>query len=149
MKIVNNLFLVSISCLLSSNILAQNLTEHQWENRILIIHTTDKNSDLYQKQIHEFTNTHEDLKDRKMVIYLVVNKQYQLIDYVNDKQGEWRNINGKFKGISFKNHSFKIALIGLDGRVKLEKEEILEKSELFQIIDSMPMRADELRNREK
>ena len=39
-----------------------------------------------------------------------------------------------------------MVLIGLDGGVKLEKQEVLSMKELFSIIDAMPMRANELRN---
>ena len=38
-------------------------------------------------------------------------------------------------------------LIGLDGGIKLEQTTILKKKELFRIIDSMPMRMEELRIR--
>jgi len=38
-------------------------------------------------------------------------------------------------------------LIGLDGGVKLKETEVLKKEDLFSIIDSMPMRLREIRQK--
>ena len=44
---------------------------------------------------------------------------------------------------------FKIELIGLDGRVKLNTTELLTTEALFAKIDSMPMRQQELKDHRK
>jgi hypothetical protein len=44
------------------------------------------------------------------------------------------------------NEAFEIILIGLDGGIKLRKNDIVSREELFSIIDAMPMRRNEMRN---
>ena len=46
-----------------------------------------------------------------------------------------------------KKEEFTFILIGLDGGIKLTKTEVLESSDLFSIIDAMPVRSSELRNK--
>lgn len=45
------------------------------------------------------------------------------------------------------NTPFSVTLIGLDGGIKLETTEILKRKELYRIIDSMPMRRSEIKNK--
>ena len=42
---------------------------------------------------------------------------------------------------------FEVILLGLDGGVKLERDEEIPLAELFRVIDAMPMRASEMRNK--
>ncbi|MEM9823617.1 MAG: DUF4174 domain-containing protein [Bacteroidota bacterium] len=44
---------------------------------------------------------------------------------------------------------FEVLLLGLDGGVKLQQPEVLSCTELFAIIDRMPMRRQELRRRKQ
>ena len=43
--------------------------------------------------------------------------------------------------------SFRVVLIGKDGGVKLRQEEPISVADLFALIDSMPMRKQEMRQR--
>ena len=45
-----------------------------------------------------------------------------------------------------KKEHFEIILIGLDGRIKRQQTEILTEEDLFKIIDTMPMRKNEMKN---
>ncbi len=125
----------------------QNLKDHTWENRILIVKTHDAQSSKYQKQLKEFDNSVKGLNDRKLIVYQIIGSRYMLKDYGNSNQEETGELSSNLtKEILNEAYDFEIILIGLDGGVKLQKTEVVLKEELFSIIDSMPMRKSELKN---
>ena len=46
----------------------------------------------------------------------------------------------------FQPGGFRIVLVGKDGGIKLEQEEVLDPETLFSLIDGMPMRRNEMAN---
>ena len=128
------------------NAQGQHLEEHQWKNRVLIVKTSDAESTEYNEQLEEFDQSPEGFHDRKLILYKVVNGDFTLSDF---SEGEF-NDSGKVsqdvtEDILDKEENFEIILIGLDGGVKLRQSEILKKEELFDTIDSMPMRQKEMK----
>ncbi|NNK75467.1 MAG: DUF4174 domain-containing protein, partial [Maribacter sp.] len=80
------------------------------------------------------------------IIYKITNDEFSSINYITNK-----TIYGKVsKEINEKilneNQNFELVLIGLDGIIKLKRNEILTTDDLFSIIDSMPMRKYKLKN---
>lgn len=133
------LFIVTLSSF------AQNLNTHKWKNRILIIQSNTGNNPYYQSQLEEFKNTKNDFKERKLVLYTILNNQYKKTDYTKNTTNEnWLTTDLFHKNTLDKKDNFKILLIGLDGGIKLNQNHILKKNELLNLIDAMPMRAAEL-----
>ena len=145
-----SLFLIIMGCASFVNVNGQNLEKHTWKNRILVIKTSDRSSEIYQKQIKEFENAADELKVRKFVIYKISGDDYEMIDFTNPKWNESGKIAGKPIGTSLTDKdNFEVILIGLDGGVKLRQTEILRKEALFNIVDAMPMRRNEINRNEK
>jgi len=117
---------------------AQELTEFKWKKRILLL--LDTKNDLHTRnlQLNKFDGRYNEMTERDLVL-LVYNGMEVL-----DKDGIITNINpenvtyGDFQGI---------LLIGKDGDVKLRKKYIVEANEIFDLIDQMPMRRSEMKNR--
>lgn len=129
---------------IAMNTQSQDLSSHQWENRLILILTDDSNSTIYQEQIEELHSDQEGLEDRKLVIYTVMPNQFRLEDFEN---GGWIQSGILYSEYKKSEESFEILLIGLDGGVKLRQSEFLSNEDLFDRIDRMPMRRNELRNR--
>lgn len=126
----------------------QNLEQHRWKNRILIIQTPEESLPQYQEQLSEFENSDMDFKERKLILYEVIKDKYRLTDFQDMKTAKvWKLSNEGFRNDLDKKEAFRVVLIGLDGGIKLEKETVLKKVDLFGIIDSMPMRKAELRTK--
>ena len=124
---------------------AQNLKKDKWIHRILIVKSSDLKSNKYQEQIKEFKNSFQELIDRKIILYNIVGDDFVLIDYKNNESNDSGKISKKLNHkILNEKEDFEIILIGLDGGIKLQQTEILTKEALFNIIDSMPMRKNEL-----
>jgi hypothetical protein len=117
---------------------AQELTEFRWKKRILLI--IDSNNDLPARniQVSKFVARNDEMKERDLDLFVCTGKE------VLDKDGLKTNIDpakipyGEFQGV---------ILIGKDGGVKLRKKFIVEPGEVFDLIDQMPMRRAEMKNR--
>ncbi|MBT8182845.1 MAG: DUF4174 domain-containing protein [Eudoraea sp.] len=117
---------------------AQELTEFKWKNRVLLI--IDTKNDLHARdlQIGKFVTRNDKMKERDLVLFVCTGKE------VLDKDGLKTDIDpdkisyGEFQGV---------VLIGKDGGVKLRKNFIVEPKEIFDLIDQMPMRRAEMKNR--
>ena len=143
--------LIIIGCSSLMNLNGQNLKKHKWENRILIIKTTDIKSIKYQEQLSEFKYSSEELIDRKLIFYKVTGDDFVLINHENSELNNSGKISKNLtEKILNEKENFEVILIGLDGGIKLRQTEILIKEDLFKIIDAMSMRRNEIiRNKSK
>ena len=125
----------------------QNLNEHQWKNRVLIVKTLSTPSKKFNKQLNELKNSNKELKERKLVLYKINKDDFSLINFANSKSNYSAKVSESItQNILDEDKDFEIILIGLDGGVKLKQNEILLIEDLFGIIDSMPMRKKEMRD---
>ncbi|HKK64120.1 MAG TPA: DUF4174 domain-containing protein [Bacteroidales bacterium] len=122
---------------------AQDLKDHRWENRILLVYTENINSDLYSEQLNEFRVDKEGWDDRRMVLYSITSKSFSK-GWENDK---WVPVNDKKERFFSGEKDFEVVLLGLDGNEKLRQDKLLTRKKLYRTIDAMPMRQSELRNR--
>ena len=96
-------------------------------------------------QIKEFDNAADELKVRKFVLYKITGDDFELIDFANGELNDSGKIARKSIGkILYDKEKFEVILIGLDGGIKLRQAEFLTKEALFNIVDAMPMRRNEL-----
>ncbi len=147
-KVTIHLITLIITCAITTKVTGQDLKKHKWNNRILIIKTTDQNSIKYTKQIKEFTNLNAELKDRKFILYWITNNNFSAVNYLDEKLNYSDKITERFARKTLnKKEPFEIILIGLDGRKKLKQTQVLTKEQLFSVIDAMPMRINEMNNK--
>lgn len=120
-------FLLLIIC---SSMNGQSIKDLKWQKRVVIL-TGSTNA---VKEALIIYNDHEGIEERRLVF--LVEEQDGLKDHISNK---------KYTKAGFIKESDKFYLIGLDGGLKLKQKKYLSQKELFQIIDSMPMRANETR----
>jgi hypothetical protein len=119
----------------------QSMEKHQWENRLLLIFTEDKKSANYQKQITILENKIDELNERKLIVYSFTKNTFSLNFDTN-----WKKSVDLFSKFNPKKATFKVWLIGLDGGIKLEQQDILSVEKLISLIVGMPMRKLEIKN---
>lgn len=146
MKPLKAAILITIS-LITSGFMAQDIGKHRWKNRIIIVKTKDANNLAFLKQMHEFKDEKNGLLDRKLVLYKIVGKRFSFTNFKTDYTEFQRISTIRDNPIYKLDSDFKILLIGLDGGIKLDQPEVLSLKKLFDTIDAMPMRQNELRNR--
>jgi len=133
---------------MTSKLTGQNLDSHKWENRLILIISKTQDSEVYNNQIEEFETSYEGLADRRLIIYHILPDQYKSVDYQNGKSdNNWTTSSKLFKRYAKNQSDFSVVLIGLDGSIKLQQNDILTTDKLFGTIDAMPMRRSEIKNR--
>ena len=127
---------------------AQDLSKHQWKNRILVVVFENADQENYLEQIRNLKANQEGLIERKLVIYQVRNQQYKI---GLEDHTEWKKItNDDFHKMTKElTTDLSVILLGLDGGIKRQESSIFSTNELFRIIDSMPMRMQEMRRLNK
>lgn len=123
---------------------AQDLSGHLWKDRLVLLYTEDKASERYAQQLDELKSDKEGLDDRKLVIYSITPTHVRK----GRENGEWEVSNGSLNKFKEGKGGFEVVLLGLDGRVKLRQDQLLKRDMLYEIIDRMPMRQLELKNRD-
>ncbi len=121
--------------------LSQDLKKHQWKNRLLLVFSDDRNSDIFKEQINILSKDKEGLLERKLIIY-----QFSKDKFTTDFNSKWYPAKKLTKKYRSKNMTFEVVLIGLDGGIKLRQTKLVSLDKLFTLIDGMPMRRNELKN---
>ena len=133
--------LILMTTSLMSDIYSQNLEEYQWQKRIFLVISDHEKNNHFVNQIKELNSNKIGLKERKLLIISVLPDQYK----IGLTNGNWQSSNKLYKKYKAKGISFKVILIGLDGTIKSEKNDLMSNQELFSLIDKMPMRQREIR----
>ena len=139
-KIIKLLFLIlvfvfvfqKISAIHHHKRISENLligTPYLWKNRILLI-----NIDKYEKTKQDFIKKECQIINRKLKIFIKKKKTFVDIKDSNKKFF----LDSKFK--------FKVLLIGIDGEIKYQSDEIENLIKYFSIIDNMPIRQTEIKD---
>lgn len=145
--IIRTIGLTIVCFIMAIKVTGQELRNHLWENRVIVIQTKDEHSMQYRKQLEEFVNSVKELNERKLVLYQIVNQRIKYTDFKKSSHTSvWEELTEPDQFIMDKFENFRIELIGLDGGVKLKSNETVTKEELFKLIDSMPMRIYELKD---
>ena len=102
------------------------LSRYLWKNRIILTFADDEDHpDLIKLKV--------EMKENKCEI---LNRDLLHFHFNND--GKTGNLTTK------SDRSFRILLIGKDGGIKYESNQYVYLIQLFKLIDSMPMRQDEM-----
>ncbi|BAY15040.1 hypothetical protein NIES21_08260 [Anabaenopsis circularis NIES-21] len=121
-----------------------NLSSQKWQNRVLLVFAPSVNNRTYQQQMQLFNQHQNGFKDRDLVLVqvLATDKSYangQLID-----ESSVANLRDRF-GVDKDN--FRVILVGKDGGVKRQDTTPVPATEIFEQIDAMPMRQQEMQQR--
>jgi len=120
------------------------LEQFQWENRILVLFAPHSEHKSYQSQMDKFSSLEDELRDRDLVVISIFERECSTLDGEILSDSSSHSIREK---LSQQESSYSIFLIGKDGGVKLKQDEVLEPAALFRVIDRMPMRQREMRER--
>ena len=128
-----------------STISAQDLSEHLWKDRVVLVYTEDQASERFIKQLDELKSDMKGLDDRKLVLYSLTPTHIRK----GWEDGEWEVRNRSLNKFREVEGNFEVVLLGLDGRVKLRQDQLLKRDKLYNTIDRMPMRQRELKSRDE
>ncbi|MFC1579482.1 DUF4174 domain-containing protein [Thermodesulfobacteriota bacterium] len=118
------------------------LEEYQWKNRVLIIFTDSEDTPPFNAQMRILGEEKDGLLDRDLIIVEVLEKGNSRCGEIQIAAQAAEKLRKQFQvtpGL------FQVLLLGKDGGIKLRRGEPVLAKDLFGIIDSMPMRQQEMR----
>ena len=144
------LFLVAVSLLFgsmfgiklnaeSSNSL-ESVSDLRWQYRILLISSPDN---FKADALAKFSRLKDEIRDRDLVWFYLFSDHIETNYMHGLSKGFVTNIKKQYLKV---NHS--AILIGKDGGVKL-RQSALDLKQILALIDTMPMRLDEMKNKRK
>lgn len=129
--------LISLMMLLQSQ---DPLWNYEWKNRVVLISSSDQ--DMLDSQLATFHIQQLEMTERDLVIISLLNGKVM----VDGIPSEISPIEIK-RAFVLGDSNFTLVLIGKDGREKLRSKSLVEPSDIFALIDQMPMRRHELRSK--
>ena len=116
------------------------LDRYRWKERLVVILSEDKQHPVAVRQLEALAGYEAQMKDRRLhLIHMVPGA-------ISHDNAQWIKADpGIFTRYSRHSEPFQVLLIGLDGGVKLRRNEPVSPQFFFDLIDSMPMRQAEMR----
>ena len=129
--------------------------QYLWNNRLIVVFTPDMNSELISKQRKVFESNAPGMHERHLVLWTLNPGKSPIVEPATIKgltqdSSLMKSLNPNvtkdlYQSFVTDPEQFRILLIGKDGTEKLRKNnETLSHRELFNLIDSMPMRRQEM-----
>ena len=118
---------------------------HVWKNRVLIVSASSPTNIGYKRQNQLLEKGKKGMKERDLVIYRLYTDHW--LDATSELLSK-KEAEAIYADYRIEKNTFSVTLIGKDGGVKLRKDDIVSTRELFQLIDSMPMRQSEMQKEE-
>ena len=120
------------------------LGTYRWKKRLVLVFAASAEDSSYQRQKNEFEGKLHELADRDIIVIELPKSGKSTIGEqpLTDKQQSF--LRGEFK---VPVGDFAFILIGKDGTVKLRSNQTVLSGDIFALIDSMPMRREEMRRK--
>ncbi len=120
------------------------LEEYKWKNRLLVVFSPSEDYARYRDLRKQLQDQKSAIVDRDLLVFHVFEDGESWFgDSLIDKQSV-AQLRSRF---SAKPGEFTVVLIGKDGGEKLRRGTEVDIAEIFSLIDSMPMRQREMRER--
>ena len=134
LKKINLIFLLIIFPVMLIN--STPLEKYLWKNRVLVTLSPSRNSTERNYFVNSINRNLCKFNSRNIIH----------IDFIfNEKKHEIEKFERSFENLSLSNSEFRLILIGKDGGIKLNSRKI-SLEEIFSLIDTMPMRQEEMLN---
>ncbi|MGY6744213.1 MAG: DUF4174 domain-containing protein [Cecembia sp.] len=135
MEILFSLFLI-VSVWIQDK--PKSIEDFQWKNRLVLYFQTGVNSNL------SLTDSLEHEIQERKIVYMIFNDSLFSNNDIDFSEDYIKSLHKKY-AMGAKGSCW--VLIGLDGGVKMRREEPIDWKLIFGTIDAMPMRQSEIRNK--
>ncbi len=121
---------------------AVNLDQYQWTKRLLLAFAPTRGEPLLRELHESLVARAADVADRDLVVFEVVESGASTVSGEPLDAATAELLRERFH---VPGGAFSVVLVGKDGGVKLERRDRTSLEEIFELIDSMPMRQREMR----
>ncbi len=126
--------------ILISNGAAADLSAYRWKNRILVVNTTLDQVKTISQALHQ---ERSGIVDRDLIVIDLSRHSKQLPGAVRPPSETRDSLRSRYGLSSTPRNEF--VLIGKDGGIKARQTGTLKLDQFFALIDTMPMRQEEMR----
>ena len=127
-------------------VILMDFSEFQWKNRLLLLFAPDSNHPLF-KSIHaEIMAQRAEVEDRDLVVFEVLERGPSRM---NSSQLDTETVDEIRKRFAVPRNQFTLILVGKDGGTKLKRNDQTDLKDIFGLIDSMPMRQNEIQRKDQ
>jgi hypothetical protein len=120
------------------------LSSYQGKNRLLMLFAPSEDAPMYQSFKKQLQRRAQEMRDRDLVTFHLFESGEGRLD---DRSLHKEQVLPLRKLFSITRGECTVILIGKDGDVKFREQLPVDLSEIFAIIDAMPMRQREIRER--
>ncbi len=116
------------------------LAEYRWQRRVLVVSAVSDDDEDLRAQLDELASTSDEFVDRDMLLVTLVDDAVSTAD---GREQSNADISVVREALGIRSGSFALRLIGKDGSVKLSSDSATSMTEIYALIDTMPMRQRE------
>ncbi|WP_089129706.1 DUF4174 domain-containing protein [Tolypothrix sp. NIES-4075] len=120
--------------------MAFDLKSYQWKNRLLLVFAPDENNPAYQKQMQLFQGQQADFSERDLLLVEILTEGTSRASGEAIDEADVVKVRSRFQSPE----DFRVILVGKDGTQKRSDSKPVEAKVIFNEIDAMPMRQQEM-----
>jgi hypothetical protein len=122
------------------------LDQFQWKNRLLFLFAPNRNHPLFEALHKSLAAQKTEAADRDLVVFEILesgpssmNSKYLASEAALSLRKRYKVNQGEFA----------VLLVGKDGGIKLNRQNETRLEDIFALIDAMPMRQEEMRQKSR
>jgi len=123
-----------------------NISQFQWKNRLLFLFAPNRNHPLFEPLHKSLAARKSEAADRDLVVFEILESGPSSMntEYLDTQAAQ--KLRDKF---DVQRGRFAVILVGKDGGIKLNRQEHTPLKDIFALIDAMPMRREEMRQKSR
>jgi len=123
---------------------SMDLDQYKWKNRLLFIFAPDHNDPLLASLRKELSEQESEVADRDLIVFQILESDSSTMNAepVDSQTTSWLR-----EHFSIPQKTFALILVGKDGGIKMKRHDRVELADIFALIDAMPMRRQEMRQK--
>ena len=122
------------------------LSQFQWKNRLLFLFAPNRIHPLFDALQKSIAIDQAEVADRDLVVFEILESGPSRMDMTDLDPQVAQSLRDK---LEVPRGRFSIILVGKDGGIKLNRQEQTRLKDIFGLIDSMPMRREEMRQKSR
>jgi hypothetical protein len=122
------------------------LTQFQWKTRLLFIFAPNHNHPFFDSLHKSLLAQKSEVADRDLVIFEILESGPSSL---NTKDLDCQTAQSLRKKFDILKGRFVVILVGKDGGIKLNRQDLTQLEDVFALIDAMPMRQEEMRQKRR
>jgi hypothetical protein len=138
--------LVLIASRLNAEETPMDLSQFQWKNRLLFLFAPNRSHPLFDVLQKSIAIQQAGVADRDLVIFEILESGTSRMDTSDLDPKVAQSLRDKFDA---RPGQFTVILVGKDGGIKLNRQDQTRLEDIFALIDAMPMRREEMRQKSR